>query len=528
MTNKVAERKYETLSPFELKNKLIEMAGTNAEKEMLNAGRGNPNWVAVEPRQAFFQLGQFALEESNHNVIREGFGGMPLRENIAQRFSDFLVDRESQPGIKLLQDSVSFVEERLHIEPNDFLLEMSDAILGDHYPVPDRMLNCCEKIVDAYLAQEMGYAQHDGCEFDFFATEGGTAAMAYVFNSLMENKILKKGDKIAIGTPVFTPYLEIPHLNDFEFVELDIEQDEASGWKYSAEQIEKLADPEVKAFFLVNPSNPTSFAMHPESIKAIRELVETRRKDLVVLTDDVYGTFVNGFQSIASAIPKNTILVYSYSKFFGATGWRIGVIGLAKDNILDDAIQNLPSHQTDELRQRYSRVYLNPDNIKLIDRMVADSRAVALNHTAGLSTPQQVFMAMLSLFILNDSEGVYKEHAQDIVISRFNSLYEALGIPGSSSPYCAHYYTTIDVPMIATERYGEEFTVWLKSEHEPIDFVWRLAEEKSVVLMDGGGFDAPDMSVRVSLANLEDEAYAKIGKAISELLETYHNEFTSK
>jgi len=528
MSNQAEQKKYEALSPFELKNKLIDMSNDNSEKEMLNAGRGNPNWVALEPRHAYFHLGQFALSESENSLIQDGFGGVPSKENIETRFNNFLTDREGQSGITLLRNSVSFVKDNLEIEPADFLLEMSDAILGDHYPVPDRMLSCSEKIVDAYLAKEMGYSQHDGCEFDFFATEGGTAAMAYIFNSLIENKILKKGDKIAIGTPIFTPYLEIPHLNDFEFVELDIEQDESNDWKYSPDQIEKLADPSVKAFFIVNPSNPNSFAMHPETLKAIRELIETQRKDLIVLTDDVYGTFVNGFQSIASAIPKNTILVYSFSKFFGATGWRIGVIGLAKDNILDDAIQNLASHQTDELRKRYSRVYLNPDEIKLIDRMVADSRVVALNHTAGLSTPQQVFMVMLSLFSLTDKEGVYKEHAQDIVIKRFNSLYEALGTAGSSSPYCAHYYTTIDVPMIATQRYGDEFAAWLKSNHEPIDFVWRLAEEKSIVLMDGGGFDAPEMSVRVSLANLPFEAYGKIGKGVSDLLDQYHAEWKSK
>lgn len=26
---------------------------------MLNAGRGNPNWIATEPREAFFLLGKF-------------------------------------------------------------------------------------------------------------------------------------------------------------------------------------------------------------------------------------------------------------------------------------------------------------------------------------------------------------------------------------------------------------------------------------------------------------------------------------
>jgi aspartate 4-decarboxylase len=60
---------------------------------------------------------------------------------------------------------------------------------------------------------------------------------------------------------------------------------------------------------------------------------------------------------------------------------------------------------------------------------------------------------------------------------------------------------------------------------EPIDFVVRLAEERGVVLMDGGGFDAPRMSVRVSLANLPDEAYEPIGRAIAGLLADYHAEW---
>ena len=30
---------------------------------MLNAGRGNPNWIATAPREAFFLLGSFGLEE---------------------------------------------------------------------------------------------------------------------------------------------------------------------------------------------------------------------------------------------------------------------------------------------------------------------------------------------------------------------------------------------------------------------------------------------------------------------------------
>ncbi len=102
---------------------------------------------------------------------------------------------------------------------------------------------------------------------------------------------------------------------------------------------------------------------------------------------------------------------------------------------------------------------------------------------------------------------------------------KAAGIPLEEDAYSACYYVEIDIPKLARQRYGEDFAKWLTSQHEPIDFVWRLAQEKSVVLMDGGGFDAPKMSVRVSLANLPDAAYEKIGKAISALLEEYHATF---
>ena len=57
------------LSPFQLKDQLIryakdQTAGKAATHKFLNAGRGNPNWVATTPREAFFLLGQFGLAES--------------------------------------------------------------------------------------------------------------------------------------------------------------------------------------------------------------------------------------------------------------------------------------------------------------------------------------------------------------------------------------------------------------------------------------------------------------------------------
>lgn len=520
------EKRYEHLSPFELKNKLINMAKSHHEKMMLNAGRGNPNWITMTPRQGFFQLGLFAVGESRRNPHRPRLGSTPQAEGIAKRFQDYLERNIYLAGIQFLQDVFVYVRDELKLDLNEFTKEMTDAILGDYYPTPDRMLANSERIVHKYLEQEALGGFSLG-KFDLFATEGGTAAMDYIFNTLIENRLLHKGDKIALGTPIFTPYLEIPRLNDYKFVELYVEQDENNDWQYPDSEIEKLANPEIKALFLVNPSNPTSVSMQQATLNKLAELVKTRRKDLIILTDDVYATFVNGFKSIAAVAPKNTILVYSYSKYFGATGWRLGVIGIHEDNVFDKKIAEFSEDIRKELRERYGNVVLDPDNMKLIDRMVADSRSVALNHTAGLSTPQQVLMVLFSLYCLIDKEGAYKKEAQSIVTHRFKTLYSAVGIPHPENEYDAHYYTTIDILMLAKIRYSQEFADYLVNNYGPIDFVWRLAQEKSVVLMDGGGFDAPNMSVRVSLANLPDQSYENIGKAISELLEDYYNRWKS-
>ncbi len=55
-----------------------------------------------------------------------------------------------------------------------------------------------------------------------------------------------------------------------------------------------------------------------------------------------------------------------------------------------------------------------------------------------------------------------------------------------------------------------------------------LAKECGIVLLDGGGFDAPRMSVRVSLANLPGEACEPIGRGIAGLLADFHAEQSAR
>lgn len=523
---KVDYAKLAQLSPFELKDNLIALAEGRRDRLMLNAGRGNPNFLATIPRQAFFQLGLFAVAESelSFSYMPEGVGGYPQHDGLMGRFHNFVAQNADRPGVVFLGKAISYVRDQLGLDADAFLLEMVEGILGCNYPVPDRMLQLSEETVKEYIAREMGAAGMDHGSFNLFAVEGGTAAMAYIFNTMKENRLIAKGDKIAIGAPIFTPYLEIPELDDYQLEQVLIEADPEQGWQYPASELKKLEDPSIKAFFLVNPSNPPSVKIDEEGLAAIAEIVR-KRPDLILLTDDVYGTFADDFKSLFATCPGNTILVYSFSKYFGATGWRLGVIALARDNVLDRTIADLPEADKKELDQRYATLTTEPRKIKFIDRLVADSRAVALNHTAGLSTPQQVQMVLFSLFNMMDSRQDYKEALKALVRRRDAALHDHLGVASVQDPNSVSYYTLIDLEKTCRTLRGDAFADWVMKTQNPTEVLFRVADETGVVLLPGEGFGARHPSGRASLANLQEYQYAAIGRSLRKLADEYYEEF---
>ena len=234
-------------------------------------------------------------------------------------------------------------------------------------------------------------------------------------------------------------------------------------WQYPDDEIAKLADPRIKAFFVVNPSNPASYAIHPDTQRSIVDLVRRKRPDLIILTDDVYGTFSEGFRSLAADLPRNTILVYSYSKHFGCTGWRLGVVAVHQDNVLDEALKALPAADREALHKRYETLSTTPEQIKFIDRLVADSRDVALNHTAGLSTPQQIQMTLFSLFALLDPNDAYQTRCRELVSNRLAALGRGLGFSLPEDPLRVGYYADLDLAVWGRAAFGEEFNAYIAS-----------------------------------------------------------------
>ena len=522
------------MSPFEVKNLLVKMAKKGDEgttRTLLNAGRGNPNWITTLPREAFFLLGAFALEEARRTMDEPDFdlAGMPAAEGAAARFLAFLDEHGREKPAQFLKRAWDYLDAE-GLAGDELVHEWTGGIVGDEYPMPDRILRYTQEIVNRYLVKALDDGHAPATPYDLFATEGGTAAMCYLFYSLKCNFLVNPGDRIALMTPIFTPYLNIPTLNDYDldvtYIQANtIDADGLHTWQYPDSELEKLRDPSIKLLCLVNPSNPPSVALDDASRAKLVSLVKNERPDLIIISDDVYGTFVPHYRSLLDDLPYNTACVYSFSKYFGATGWRLAVIATAQNNVFDDLIAKLPDDKKRALANRYACLTDHIEKVKFTDRMVADSRLVALNGTAGLGTPQQVMMSLFALYCLLDDHDAYRTKMQQLVQHRLGLLWKSLGWTLEPDPERAGYYSVIDLSIWATRLYGADFFAWLKENYDSLDIVVRLAQDTGVVLMDGHGFDAPEWSVRVSLANLNADDYIAIGQRLSAMLADYAEVF---
>ena len=322
----------------------------------------------------------------------------------------------------LLRASLDYGVQQLGFDADAFVHELTDSIIGDNYPVPDRMLRALRAHRRTTTwCRRCATARPPRGRYDLFAVEGGTAAMCYIFDSLVQNRLLKPGDTIALGTPVFTPYLEIPHLDRYRFKVVHVEATEIAKagyhtWQYPDGEIDKLADPKIKSVLRGQSEQPAVGGdARPAAMKRLVKLVKTKRPDLMV----VDRRRVRHLRRTASArswpscraTPSASTRTPSTS---AAPAGGSGVVAIHQKNIFDDM---LGEAARDRARKRSTsataRITLQPEKLKFIDRMVADSRQVALNHTAGLSLPQQVQMALFSLFALLDTDDALQEAHPD-------------------------------------------------------------------------------------------------------------------
>lgn len=520
--------KYRSLSPFEFNDALLRMATKSAKHMMLDASNGNPNFFAVAPRYALSLLTDISIDIGDSETSTFNVGLVPYKKDIIKRFNTRLWKYRGTDEGKFLKKAIERMQRISGIKKEDLIHQMVTSAVGCIYPNPSRVQEFVQPILTEFF-EKVIYKTGKSLKnkIKVFPTEGSTAAILYVLNSLKYNAIVIPGDSIAVLTPIYSPYLEIAGLLNYNFIQVCIKADSENNWEISESELQKLADQKVKAVLLCNPSNPTSVSLSIATTRHIKSIIKQSNPNLVIISNNEYAPFTDQFNGLFDILPYNTISIYSFSKYFGTTGWRLGNIVMADSNVID---KRLLKDVDDSVHSRYSMISNKPESIPFIERIMLDSRQVALSHTAGLSTPQQTIMTMFAMFELMDAKHEYKKSIKNLLERRRNNVLTPIHYTewgSETKDYLdTNYHVTLDLIKVVNGLVGgSDFGDYLKNNRDPLEFLIRLAKEYATVLLPTIGFAGPFWGISISLVNLDTDDYVDVGENIRTLIDSYYEEF---
>jgi len=172
-------------------------------------------------------------------------------------------------------------------------------------------------------------------------SNGGKQALYEVFRTICE-----KGDQVLIPTPCYVSYAEQIKLTGAEPVFFKTKEE--NDFRPTFEEVLKNITPNVKAFIINSPNNPTGSIFEKEQLEKIAKFLAER--GVYIITDEVYEHLVydgRNHISVASLGEKEkemSITVNSVSKTYAMTGWRVGYAAGPREII--KAMNNLQGHAT--------------------------------------------------------------------------------------------------------------------------------------------------------------------------------------
>jgi aspartate aminotransferase len=152
-------------------------------------------------------------------------------------------------------------------------------------------------------------------------TQGGIQALYLVLRALLE-----PGDEVLLPDPAWPNFRMIAHLLGARVLPYPLVAE--GDFLPRLEDLERLVTPRTRAILVNSPSNPLGTVVHRELMEAL--VAFARRRGLWFISDEVYDevVFDDVFVSTGSlADPSDRLVsVYSFSKVYAMTGWRVGYL----------------------------------------------------------------------------------------------------------------------------------------------------------------------------------------------------------
>jgi aspartate aminotransferase len=267
--------------------------------------------------------------------------------------------------------------------------------------------------------------------------------------------LLNPGDEVVIPVPYWVTYKDVVNYAGGRCV--FVPSDEASGFTFTAADLEPHITDRTKLLIINSPSNPSGGVLSRSEFEQIYQLAADR--GVWLMTDECYCRFLyeasdEPFSIAAMPGAKERVLVAgSLSKTYSMTGWRIG-FALGPSPVIS-AIAKLQSHSTS-----------NPTSI---------AQMAAVEAVTG---PQDSVTIMLAEY----------RRRRDFVIERLRA------IPG----------VRIAMPKGAFYAYPNISVAFNKGIGSALEFSERLLAEAHVAVVPGEAFGT-DEHVRISYATSMEE-----------------------
>ena len=193
-----------------------------------------------------------------------------------------------------------------------------------HYP-HERGEPVLREALAVKLARENGIDVHPD---DLTVTAGGTHALYLAIQC-----VLGSLDELLVcsphwmAVPKMVGFASGAHYRSFPlYLEL-----QSGAWDAAAlaERLRAAVRPATRAIYVNTPNNPTGVVLTREQLQAIATVAIER--DLVVLSDEAYEDLTyDGAEHVSIAslpgMAERTLSVFSFSKSYAMTGWRVGYV----------------------------------------------------------------------------------------------------------------------------------------------------------------------------------------------------------
>jgi len=184
-------------------------------------------------------------------------------------------------------------------------------------------------------------------ETEIFLTTGSQLGLDSAFKLLID-----PGDEVLMGEPEYATYEPMIHFygGKATFCPLLLK---GTTWTFDLAAFEKAVTARTKLVVLSNPNNPVGYVYRRDDLKAIAAIVKQR--GCWLLSDEIWSTLLLQervpFTSMGAfeEIKDRLVVLFSASKTFGMSGYRVGAIMgpadfiQATDQVVRFSVQTAPT-----------------------------------------------------------------------------------------------------------------------------------------------------------------------------------------